>query len=88
LNSEIRCQGFLVPPALAQGYRIPLDSPIDVFTHFGSQRNSPYPPQTSGLARDCASGYFEIQDKPLSGYFCVQSHTKRIEFRNLQMKAL
>ena len=30
----------------------------------------------------------EIKDKPLSGYFCLQSHTKQIEFRKVQLKEL
>ena len=30
----------------------------------------------------------EIKDKPLSGYFCLQSHTKKIEFRKVQLKEL
>ena len=30
----------------------------------------------------------EIKDKPLSGYFCLQSHTKKIEFRKVQLKKL
>ena len=30
----------------------------------------------------------EIKDKPLSGYFCLQSHTKMIEFRKVQLKEL
>ncbi len=30
----------------------------------------------------------EIKDKPLSGYVCLQSHSRAIEFRNPRMKAL
>jgi len=30
----------------------------------------------------------EIKSKPLAGYFCLQSHTKRIEFRNVRLKEL
>ena len=30
----------------------------------------------------------EIKDKPLSGYFCLQSHTNKIEFRKVQIKEL
>ncbi len=30
----------------------------------------------------------EIKDKPLSGYFCLQSHTRKIEFRKVQLKEL
>ena len=30
----------------------------------------------------------EIKDKPLSGYFCLQSHTKKVEFRKVQLKEL
>jgi hypothetical protein len=28
----------------------------------------------------------ELKDKPLSGYFCLQSHSKKIEFRKVQLK--
>jgi hypothetical protein len=28
------------------------------------------------------------KDKPLSGYFCLQSHSRRIEFRNVRLKEL
>jgi hypothetical protein len=30
----------------------------------------------------------DIKGKPLSGYFCLQSHTKKIEFRKVQLKEL
>jgi len=30
----------------------------------------------------------ELKNKPLAGYFCLQSHTKRIEFRNVRLKEL
>jgi len=30
----------------------------------------------------------EIKDKPLSGYVCVQAHSKQVEFRNLRIKEL
>lgn len=29
-----------------------------------------------------------IKDKPLSGYFCLQNHGKRIEFRDIRLKKL
>ncbi len=30
----------------------------------------------------------QIRNKPLSGYFCLQDHGKRIEFRNIRLKEL
>ncbi len=30
----------------------------------------------------------ELKDKPLAGYFCLQNHGKRIEFRNIRVKQL
>jgi hypothetical protein len=30
----------------------------------------------------------EIKNKPLSGYVCIQSHSKQVEFRNLKIKEI
>ena len=30
----------------------------------------------------------EIKNKPLSGYVCVQAHSKQVEFRNLRIKEI
>jgi len=34
------------------------------------------------------STILEIKEKPLSGYVCVQTHSKQVEFRNLRIKEL